>query len=153
MTFKHCFIYLGSLSLLLWLLYANTRIVIAASQSLPHRVYVVIKGSTPQKGDIITIQDHRVSGKVVPHLTKRLRGIEGDRISIQDGVVSVNQDTIGSLKIKTRFGTSVHPIRAKVIPKGYVFVQSDHPHSFDSRYQEFGLVKVDQIVGRSIPLW
>lgn len=39
------------------------------------------------------------------------------------------------------------------IPKGYVFVAGDHPQSFDSRYEEFGLVPVEKIWGKAVLTW
>ena len=37
--------------------------------------------------------------------------------------------------------------------EGYVFVAGDHPKSFDSRYDEFGLVNIENIQGRAIWWW
>jgi type IV secretory pathway protease TraF len=34
-----------------------------------------------------------------------------------------------------------------------VFVAGDHHRSFDSKYNEFGLVKRENIKGRSFALW
>ena len=39
------------------------------------------------------------------------------------------------------------------VPEGYAFVVGTHPNSFDSRYKEFGLVKISDIQGRAIGFW
>lgn len=40
-----------------------------------------------------------------------------------------------------------------IIPPGYVFVAGDNPNSFDSRYEEFGLVPMEKIWGKAIATW
>ncbi len=40
-----------------------------------------------------------------------------------------------------------------IIPPGYVFVAGDNPHSFDSRYEEFGLVPMEKIWGKAVVWW
>jgi hypothetical protein len=39
-----------------------------------------------------------------------------------------------------------------VIPEGQVFLYSPHPKSFDSRYQEVGLVQVSDLEGTAIAI-
>lgn len=40
-----------------------------------------------------------------------------------------------------------------IIPPGYVFVAGDNPNSFDSRYEEFGLVPMEKIWGKAVLWW
>ena len=40
-----------------------------------------------------------------------------------------------------------------IIPPGYVFVAGDNPNSFDSRYEEFGLVPMEKIWGKAVFWW
>jgi signal peptidase I len=54
---------------------------------------------------------------------------------------------------QTTGGDPLTPLSAKIIPEGALFVLGDHPHSFDSRYEEFGLVPVDKIWGKAILKW
>ena len=42
---------------------------------------------------------------------------------------------------------------AQTIPQQYFFVVADHKDSFDSRYQEFGLVRENYIEGKVYPVW
>jgi hypothetical protein len=48
---------------------------------------------------------------------------------------------------------SVNNISEGIIPSGYVFVAGDNPNSFDSRYEEFGLVPMKKIWGKAVFWW
>ena len=48
---------------------------------------------------------------------------------------------------------SVKNISGEIIPPGYVFVAGDNPNSFDSRYEEFGLVPMEKIWGKAVFWW
>jgi Signal peptidase, peptidase S26 len=43
-------------------------------------------------------------------------------------------------------------IKPQVIPEGRVFLHSTHPKSFDSRYQEVGLVAVSDLEGKVVAI-
>lgn len=60
---------------------------------------------------------------------------------------------IGPLLKETKDGKPLHPLKATIIPEGYVFVATSHPRSFDSRYEEFGLVKQEHITGKCFGLF
>jgi signal peptidase I len=51
---------------------------------------------------------------------------------------------------RTTEGDPLTPLSAKVIPEGALFVLGDHPRSFDSRYEEFGLVKMENVWGKAV---
>jgi len=54
---------------------------------------------------------------------------------------------------QTKDGKPLTPLRATIVPEGYVFIVGDHPRSFDSRYEEFGLVPQEKIWGKSKFTW
>ena len=138
---------------LFWLQY-KTVLVVAASPSLPWKIYLVVKGTTWKKGDIVTIQGHTSAYiKGIPLLTKRVAGVSGDSILCKHKALYINDEEVGSHIPRNSKGKLLHPVANQVISCGYVFVAGDDPHSFDSRYQEFGLVQADHILGRSFPLW
>lgn len=60
--------------------------------------------------------------------------------------------TLALLKT-TREGNPLTPISIQIVPESYVFVAGDNPHSFDSRYEEFGLVPYEKIWGKAIWVW
>jgi type IV secretory pathway protease TraF len=59
---------------------------------------------------------------------------------------------IGRPKKQSKDGRILTPIKPKVIPKGMVFVSGEHERSFDSRYEELGLIPTKNLQGRLIAL-
>lgn len=146
-------ILLSLATLLLWV-QQKTHLVIAASSSLPWKVFLVIKGLPWKKGDFVTFQGHTspyIQG--VPLITKRVSGLAGETIHYLGNALHINDIRIASPLQKNSRGKPLHLLKKNKISPGYVFVTGDDPKSFDSRYEEFGLVKVEHILGRSFPLW
>lgn len=123
--------------------FETTKVSLNGSQSLVAKVFVSFKGMSFKRGDLVLIVGHRTKYFPPVPLIKRVVGKEGDIIA----------PYLKDLKTKTGAGQPLTPLKAKFVPEGYVFVKADHPDSFDSRYEEFGLVKVEEIWGRSFPLW
>lgn len=80
-------------------------------------------------------------------------GLPGDAIRIQRGTMLVEDSRVGDLRSRTKEDKPLSSLKAKIIPGGYVFVSADNPHSFDSRYEEFGLVKETNITGICFGIW
>lgn len=123
--------------------FETTKVSLNGSQSLPHKVFVSFKGMPFKRGDLVRIVGHKSPYFPSLPLIKRVVGREGDTIA----------PYLKDLKTKTRAGHPLTPLKTTIVPKGYVFVQADHPDSFDSRYEEFGFVKVEAIWGRSFGFW
>lgn len=79
------------------------------------------------------------------NLAKKIVGLPGDSIRVINDRIYVNDIDCGIAVRVSRSGKFMTPIAEGIIPSGYVYVASPHPESFDSRYEEFGLVKVEQI--------
>lgn len=141
------FLLVGILGGILSVFLTQTSITINQTPSLTYKAFICFKGLKPQRGDFVSIQNHPTTYFEGVHYTKRLMGIPGDRIQIKINQLYVEDTLIGSLQEATQEGKSLHPNKAIVIPQGYVFVSADHPRSFDSRYEEFGLVKKENIKG------
>jgi conjugal transfer pilin signal peptidase TrbI len=75
-----------------------------------------------------------------------LVGLEGDEVRNIDGQIFVGFQKVGAAK-KTELLT---PIKSKIISKGFAFVAGTHEDSLDSRYEEFGLVKLSDIQGKAV---
>lgn len=120
-----------------------------------------LEGPSVQGEDILSIQEHthksiRVDPEVLQLLASHPSGIE-----------------IFPLLKQTREGNPLTPLSVKgfsegsmskgmifkgvipeaIIPPGYVFVAGDNPNSFDSRYEEFGLVPMEKIWGKAVLWW
>jgi conjugal transfer pilin signal peptidase TrbI len=104
-------------------------------------------GFTPQRGDVISF-DHPLFPAPI---AKVVVGVAGDTVEIVNGYVFVNGIDRGRVLDKSpHSGKPLTPIEPGLIPDGYVYVWAPHPESFDSRYQEIGLIHVSRMKER---LW
>lgn len=175
----------------------TTHIFINKSNSLPYKVFLVLKGVKPALGDCVAFHmtyqfsghTHLEHSGVLPSLAcvaeegvfalgvldldvpdpgvpviKRVVGREGDIVrhvhqgkSFSDpGVpeIWVGETKVGIPLKETLAGTPLTPLVFKgVIPAGYLFVAGSHERSFDSRYEEVGLIHERHIIGKAIPLF
>lgn len=156
------------LILLLWVMTSQTRFQECTSASIEGVGYLLVIRNLPfKRGDIVSIQGHDTDYFKGKTLAKRVIGLPGDQILHHKKYITVlapshllNQPSHlpyspGSFPLleKTTDGDSLTPLSVKTIPKGYIFVAGDHPRSFDSRYEEFGLVPVEKVWGKAIFAW
>jgi conjugal transfer pilin signal peptidase TrbI len=120
--------------------------------SLPYHVVWLHRGTTHfARGDLIV---YRYEGQELMHLKrgqrffKRIVGLSGDEVSVEDRRVLVNGIDVGTAKRYTLDGHRLEPLSPGPIPPDYFYVQGTHEMSFDSRYGESGLVHVRQIIGK-----
>lgn len=106
------------------------------SPSLPYKVFISRSCTHIVKNQYVSFE-HPQSNIL---LAKQVIGIAGDRISIQENQICINNQVYGNILERSKSGQHLHPIAEGIIPEGYLFVYAPHPDSFDSRYQEFGLV-------------
>lgn len=134
-----------SLGLLLSVFLTQTELKVNQTPSLGYKVFFCVKGLALKRGDFVTFNTHPTAYFGNISYTKRLMGLPEDRIHVRKSSnksqLFINDQPIGTLRTTTRDGKPLHPLKAKSIPEGYVFVSADHSRSFDSRYEEFGLVK------------
>ncbi len=124
------------------------------SPSMPWTVARVEYGAQPHLGDMM-LYDYRGTMKGLPSHTffKEVAGIPGDRIHVDGHAVWVGACFIGLAQPATHRGEPLTPIQPGVIPEGYLFAKGEHPGSFDSRYQESGLVPIDAVIGVAHPVF
>lgn len=122
----------------------------STTSSLPYRTFLLLKQISPQKGMYTCIDSPWYGGTVI----KKIVGIAGDTLSYdQEGNLWVgNQLKIGKPKKKSQDGRILTPLQPGIIPKGKVFVAGSHERSFDSRYEELGLIPEHVLRGRVIAL-
>lgn len=128
-------------------------------QTLEPDQYVLVDKLTPRldtytRGEIIvfTPPPDWSPGDGTPFI-KRIVGIGGDTLEIEDGQVYVNDVAIDETYLFTGPNgtepttTTIDPPRW-VVPDGELFVMGDHrSHSADSR--AFGAIPVDSVIGRA----
>ncbi|ANS76632.1 hypothetical protein AWM70_20305 [Paenibacillus yonginensis] len=99
----------------------------------------------PHYGDVVVIQSHKLSYELI----KRVIGVEGDRIAIQDGIVYRNGQSLPEL-----YTAGVPDDMPEVlVGKDEVFVMGDNRtpgESLDSRSSELGLVEKKEIKGYAL---
>jgi conjugal transfer pilin signal peptidase TrbI len=138
--------YLAALTLL------NDRLLVNITPSLPYTVVLIERGVPVQLGDLVIF---RYEGAMVgayrrgQRFFKILAGVPGDTISVEGRNVFVNGQYRGYAKQASVTGVPLTPIEPGVIPEGRYYVQGTGPDSFDSRYQENGLIRTDQIIGKA----
>lgn len=132
---------------------AKTSLLINKSESVPGKVFLLIKGKNFVKGDLVGIRNFDTAYTTSRHLTKKIAGTPGDRIIVKNDMVYINQVPQAQIKHKTKDGFPLTPIKLKVIPQHKYFVVTAHKDSFDSRYQEFGLVGEENIEGKVYLIW
>ncbi len=118
------------------------------SHSLPGRMFIGTTWDfTPKRGDLISF-DHPVFEAPI---AKIVVGVAGDRVEIYNGHVYVNGIDRGCVLDKSpRSEKPLTPIQPCIIPEGYVYVWAPHLESFDSRYQNMGLIHISRVKER---LW
>jgi conjugal transfer pilin signal peptidase TrbI len=139
------------LPLLLAWSFAQHYLLFNWTRSLPYSVVWLDPTPTFARGDLIV---YRFDGAELMHLKKgqrffkRIVGVAGDRVSVEDRRVLINGADVGIAKQYTLDGHQLEPLAPGVIPAGYFYVQGTHEMSFDSRYRASGLIHVSQIVGK-----
>ena len=74
-------------------------------------------------------------------------------LAVPTKIVAINGEVVGQAKTHTHDRQVLEPILAAEIPAGHYYVQGTSPDSFDSRYQDSGLVRAEQVVGVVVPLY
>ncbi|OJW46978.1 MAG: signal peptidase I [Alphaproteobacteria bacterium 41-28] len=144
----------------------RTRLYECGSESLQGIKYVLaVNRLSLKRGDIISLSGHDTAYVRGQTLVKKLMGLPGDVIEQTKMGIQVSQSLPGFPKAKvplssslpllkqTKDGKPLTPLTAARIPPGYVFVAGDHPRSFDSRYEEFGLVPIERIWGKAVAVF
>lgn len=125
------------------------------SESLPGQLYLIYKKADHfERGDLIY---YRWYGPYYPKKTRFMKVVEGqpgDVVSQIDDVFYVNGKSVGKAKPFTSFGK---PLVAScfrgVIPRGKYWVATPHIDSYDSRYEDSGLISEGQIDGKAYLIW
>ncbi len=122
----------------------------SATDSLPYRTFLKLKNLEPRLGDYTCIESPWYGGTLV----KKLIGTAGDAVTYDEaGNLWINRQLrVGKPQKQAKDGRVLTPLEEGIIPKGKVFVMGDHERSFDSRYEELGLVPEQALQGRVIAL-
>ena len=101
----------------------------------------------PKHGDIIVFKSHLLqnNGKE-KDLVKRVIGLPGDHVVVQDGKVIVNEVEMKENYINGDYTDGMVDV---IVSQGYIFAMGDNrPNSLDSRESSVGLIPLDDIIGK-----
>ena len=135
---------------LLWVI-AHYRFAGNETDSLPDAFFIVALGQhVPQRGELLPF---RIGASVRHYPTgmifiKQVVGMPGDALVWQGDTAYVGGQRVGVARSHTPSGDVLVRTPAVVIPPEHYFVATEHPDSYDSRYQDVGLVSAAQIAGR-----
>jgi len=103
----------------------------------------------PKRGDIIVFHTNLTTQKGEEKLLiKRIIGLPGDKISIVEGEVFINDEKQNEEYILDGFTSGY--LENFVVPENKVFVMGDNRAvSLDSRAEEIGCIYIDKIVGKA----
>lgn len=125
------------------------QIVVSETDSHSKHYFLHLKFYKPGLSNHSLVYSEWYGKKII----KKIVGVEGDKIWYdQTHCLWVGNQRIGFQKPISKDMRALTPIEGQVIPKGYAFVYSEHQSSFDSRYQELGLVPVTGLEGFIVPL-
>ena len=136
----------------IWLVFivsCNLRLLISDTDSLAQHYFIQVQRLSPKLNNYTTVWSNWYQGLMI----KKIIGVAGDKICCHDDKLFVNEGAIGSLQPTATDGRVLHPIKSQIIPAGYVFLAGTHPRSFDSRYEELGLIPVGALQGLVFPLF
>ena len=108
------------------------------------------RNADPERGDIIVFQSDMVDANGKNKLLiKRVIGLPGDVLTIQDNKVYINGELYEEDYLKD--GITPGDIRDLTIPEGYYFAMGDNRvSSIDSRSDEVGLVPRSALRGKAV---
>ena len=134
---------------------AHSFIIVAnTTESLPYRFFVLNKHAiprttVPQKDRYVLFTHEKTNISMIKHV----KGVPGSTIRLDaHRNLWVDDFCVGVVRDTTSTGKPLSPIHARIVPEGFVFVYATHERSFDSRYQEMGLVPISAINGVGIAL-
>lgn len=119
------------------------------TDSLPQRYFIHFLKVKPKKNEYTVAYSDWLKENII----KQIIGVAGDNIHITPkGEIYINDFKVGRAYAHASDGRPLTAVISQKIPPGYVFLYSPHIRSFDSRYQELGLVPEQKLKGRALPL-
>lgn len=112
---------------------------------------ISLKIGDPKLGDVIVFKAPNEPEK---DFIKRVIGLKGDKVSLKEGAVYVNDKLLDESKyldssVKTYGGSFLKEGQAVTVPDGYFFVLGDN-RSYSSDSREWGFVPKKNIIGISM---
>lgn len=132
----------------------HIRFGLTASPSLPYRLFIFHKKQEPSLNvpglNRYVLFYHEA---VNTHVIKQVKGLPGAQLRYdEEGQLWVDEFCVGKPHPTSRTGKKVKHIQPGIIPDGYIFAFAPHNRSFDSRYEDFGLIPVQSLQGVGVAI-
>jgi signal peptidase I len=100
----------------------------------------------PRRGDVVAVRYSRPRGFSSPHimLLKRVIGLPGETVAINDGAVLINGELLDEPYVKQREAWQLSAV--KLADDEYFLIGDNR--GMDQRYHEFGRTESKRIVGK-----
>ena len=136
----------------LWLAAASRVHVNASTSDGAWGYFALPLTGAPKRGDLVMFDPPEAAGSPIPYI-KRVRGLPGERVEVDaERRIRLNGALMGTAKRRALNGRALEAIKPVVIPQDHYYVHADHADSHDSRYEEIGLIPLERIRGRALPL-
>lgn len=126
------------------------------TESLPNKLFLVKKNTLPkEREDFIAFKPSTNRYYKDKVFVKRVGGLPQDTITKHSNRnLSINNKILLKAKEISLRGDKLEIIKfTGVIPQKNYFVYTTHKDSYDSRYEEIGLINETEIIGVAIPIF
>lgn len=124
------------------------------TNSLPQKLFVIKIGRLPAKNDYVLFYAPITSTlKQTETMIKKVIGVCGDIVTKEGQAFYIDGKKIAVAKTHSLKGRPLQTGAIGMIPKGKYFVWTPHIDSYDSRYDEIGLIDERTIIGVAYPLF
>lgn len=120
-----------------------------ATESLNGTLFIVVKGSIPERGQLIAFWPPKNDFYNSSWFTKTVGGVGGDKVTTDGQSFFVNGNYIGNAKTKAKNGALLDAGPVGIVCPNCFFVFTTHPDSFDSRYEQIGWIPQSNVIGRA----
>lgn len=136
----------------LWLISSSVCIAINTTDSLEHKMFIVVKDILPDSHDEYVMFKAPNNGIYNDSFLKKVGGVPGDMVWRENRTYYVNDRQIGKAKDRSRKGEPAEMGSIGRLPEGKYFVYSNHEDSYDSRYKNIDWVDVRDVIGVAYPI-
>ncbi|MCE2993415.1 MAG: S26 family signal peptidase [Alphaproteobacteria bacterium] len=140
-------------TLVLCILSAHLSIAINTTDSLKHKVFLVVKDVLPDSYEDYVMFKAPANGLYNDSFLKKVGGLEGDFVWRDGRTYYVNDNPIGKAKQQSKKGEPAEMGSMGVLPEGKYFVYSNHEDSYDSRYKKIDWVDKSDVIGVAYPIF
>lgn len=139
---------LGMVVMLCWGISPFAKLGLNTTASLDGWLFLIVKNQPLERGGLYALMRPENSFYKKLDFFKIIKGVPGDVVEKKGRAFFINGEPLGVAVEKSMSGQALVAAEGGVIPDQYYFVWTPHERSFDSRYQEIGLIHESHFIGR-----